>query len=155
MLFPQLGPAYYDEKDRSILKLFSHNARISLLELAEKVRLTPKSIRERIKKLEEKKVILGYKINLNFERLGFRYYKLLITLNDLDIRDKLYNWIRNKPNVVYFDKFLNGADFEFDVEIDSSEKFFGLLAEMKRYFKGEIKEIVWFNPTRIFKSSYF
>jgi DNA-binding Lrp family transcriptional regulator len=144
-----------DDKDRDILKLFSHNARISLLELSDKVELTPKTTSSRIKKLEDKGIILGHKINFNFEKLGFRYYKLLITLNDLSIRGKLYDWIRSKPNVVYFDKFLNGADFEFDVEIDSSEKFFNLLAEMKRDFKGMIKEVVWFNPTRIFKSSYF
>ena len=144
-----------DDKDLVLLKLFSHNARISLLDLSEKMKLTPKATRERIRKLEQKGIILGYKINFNFEKLGFKYYKLLLTLNDLSIRNKLYDWIRNKPNVVYFDKFLNGADFEFDVEMDSSDKFFELLANMKRDFPGDIKEIVWFNPTKIFKSSYF
>jgi DNA-binding Lrp family transcriptional regulator len=144
-----------DEKDQKLLKLFSHNARISLIEISEKIKLTPKAVRERIKKLQQKGIILGYKINFNFEKLGFRYYKLLLTLNELEIRNKLYDWIRSKPNVVYYDKFINGADFEFDVEIESSEKFFELIADMKREFKGNIKEIVWFNPTIIFKSSYF
>jgi DNA-binding Lrp family transcriptional regulator len=144
-----------DEIDNKILKLLAHNARLSLLDLSEKTKMTPKSIRDRIKKLEDKKIILGYKINLNFQKLGFDYYKLMISLNDLEIRDKLYDWIRSNPNVIYFDKFINGADFEFDVEIDSFEKFVSLLDNMKRDFKGTIKEIQWFKPTIIYKSSYF
>jgi len=144
-----------DEKDIRILKLLSHNARISLLDLSDKLKLTTKAIRERMKKLEKKGVILGYKVNLNFQKLGFDYYKLMISLNDLEIRDKLCDWIRTKPNVVYFDKFINGADFEFDVEIGSFERFIQLLDDMKREFKGAIKEIQWFKPTMIYKSSYF
>ncbi len=144
-----------DEIDNKILKLLAHNARISLLDLAEKTKMTPKSVRDRIKRLEDKKIVLGYKINLNFQKLGFDYYKLMVSLNDLGIREKLYDWIRANPNVVYFDKFINGADFEFDVEIDSFEKFVSLLENMKRDFKGAIKEIQWFKPTLIYKSSYF
>ncbi|VVB79708.1 HTH-type transcriptional regulator LrpA [uncultured archaeon] len=144
-----------DEKDLKILKLLSENARVSLLDLSDKLDLTTKSIRDRIRKLEEKEIILGYKINLNFQKLGFEYYKILVSLNDLEIRDRLYNWIRTKPNVVYFDRFINGADFEFDVEINSFEKFVALLEDMKRDFRGVIQEVQWFKPTMIYKSNYF
>lgn len=144
-----------DEIDVKLLKILSDNARISLIDLAEKLKMTSKSIRERMRKLESKKIILGYKVNLNFQKLGYDYYKLLISLNDLDIRDRMYSWIRNNPNVVYFDKFVNGADFEFDVEIDSFEGFVSLLDNIKRDFRGAIKEIQWFKPLIIYKSSYF
>ena len=144
-----------DKTDLHILKLLSHNARISLLDLSTKLNITPKTIRSRIKKLEREKVILGYKINLNFQKIGYEYYKVLLTLNDLEIREDLYAWILGKPNVVYFDKFLNGADFEFDVEIDSFEKFVLFLDNLKKDFKGSIKETEWFTPIKIYKSSYF
>src|SRR3989344_5424821 len=142
-----------DKTDLHILKILSHNARISLLDLSTKLNITPKTIRSRIKKLEREKVILGYKINLNFQKIGYEYYKVLLTLNDLEIREDLYAWILGKPNVVYFDKFLKGADFEFDVEIDSFEKFVLFLDNLKKDFKGSIKETEWFTPIKIYKSS--
>ena len=149
------GYAEVDKIDLGILKLLSHNARISLLELSLKLKVTPKTVRSRIRRLEKEGIILGYKINLNFQKLGYEYYKVLLTLNNLEIRKELYEWILRNPNVVYFDKFLNGADFEFDVEINSFEKFVELLENIKRDFKGAIKEVEWFTPIEIYKSSYF
>ncbi|MBI2631512.1 AsnC family transcriptional regulator [Candidatus Pacearchaeota archaeon] len=144
-----------DNTDVNILKQMANDARISLIDLSEKFKLTPKTIRNRIKRLEKEKVILGYKININFQKLGYEYYKVLLTLNNLGIREELYMWILRNPNVVYYDKFLNGADFEFDVEISSFKKFVELLENLKQDFKKSIKEIEWFSAIKIYKSSYF
>lgn len=147
--------AEVDKTDLLLLKFLSYNARISLLELSKKIKMTPKTIKKRIKRLEKEGIILGYKINLNFQKLGYEYYKVLLTLTHLEMREDIYRWILCNPNVVYFDKFLNGADFEFDVEIESFERFVALLNNLKRDFKGTIKEIEWFTPVEIYKSSYF
>ena len=87
--------------------------------------------------------------------MGYEYYKVLLTLTHLEIREDIYEWILRNPNIVYFDKFLNGADFEFDVEIESFERFVALLNNLKKEFKGTIKEIEWFTPVEIYKSNYF
>ncbi len=72
---------------------------------------------------------MGYKANINFSKLGYEYYKVLMKLNNLEITDQLYNWILTDPNVVYYDKFIGGSDFEFDIEIESIEKFMELLGK--------------------------
>ncbi|MEK6825322.1 MAG: Lrp/AsnC family transcriptional regulator [Nanoarchaeota archaeon] len=144
-----------DATDMHIMKILSHNARISFLELSIRLNISPKTVRNRIRRLEKDNVILGYKTNLNFQLLGYEYYKVFLTLNNLEIREALYGWILRNPHVVYFDKFLNGADFEFDIEIGSFKEFVKILDDLKRDFKGAIKEIEWFNVIKIYKSSYF
>ncbi|MBT5021532.1 Lrp/AsnC family transcriptional regulator [Candidatus Woesearchaeota archaeon] len=144
-----------DKTDEQLIKLISSNARISLLELSNKLNMTTKTIAARIKHLEKEKIILGYRVNLNFQEMGYNYYKLMINLNDLGIRKQMYNFIQAHKNVVYFDKFIGGSDFEFDVEIESFDKFTAFLDELKKKFGHLINNYNYLNPTMIYKSNYF
>lgn len=58
-----------NEKDREILKILSKNGRISYSDLGEKVGLSPSGIRKRVKRLEEKGFIKGYKALINHKKL--------------------------------------------------------------------------------------
>ena len=144
-----------DKKDEALLRNLSANARISLLELSEKLNLNPKSIAMRIKKLEKEGIILGYKVNLNFRKIGYTYYKIMLSLNDLKIKPELYNYIKANKNVVYFDKFIGGEDFEFDLEIESFESFLVFMENLKKKFGKAIEGYTYLNPTIIYKSQYF
>lgn len=48
-----------DTKDQTILELLEKNARISYMEIARKLEISETAIRKRVKKLEEKEIILG------------------------------------------------------------------------------------------------
>ena len=54
-----------DKVDLSILKLMQENARISNADLARELEMAPSAILERVKKLEQKNVILQYTTRLN------------------------------------------------------------------------------------------
>ncbi|WP_096186526.1 Lrp/AsnC family transcriptional regulator [Evansella halocellulosilytica] len=54
-----------DEIDKSILLHLQENARVSFTELGKKVGLSNPAVNERVKKLEEKKVIDGYRATVN------------------------------------------------------------------------------------------
>jgi Lrp/AsnC family leucine-responsive transcriptional regulator len=60
-----------DAIDRAILTMLQDNARTSNAEIARQVGLAPSAIFQRIRKLEESQVILGYTANLNARALGF------------------------------------------------------------------------------------
>lgn len=144
-----------DEIDEKILRILSTNARASLLDISGKLKLTTKTIAARIKRLEKEEIILGYRINLNFRKIGYTYYKLMINLQDLSVRHKLYNYIRADRNVVYYDKFIGGKDFEFDLEVESFEKFLQFIDNLKKEFGNSISSYEYLNPTIIYKSQYF
>jgi len=59
-----------DAIDAQLLNLLATNARVSNAQLARDVGLSPPSVSERIKRLEEAGVISGYTITVNPESLG-------------------------------------------------------------------------------------
>src|SRR3989344_4366352 len=59
-----------DELDKSILNNLAQNARISLVELTRKTKSTVDIVRNRMKKLEERKIIMQYRIVVNHTKLG-------------------------------------------------------------------------------------
>ena len=54
-----------DKIDLGILNLMQANARISNADLARELNMAPSAVLERVKKLEQKKVILQYTVRLN------------------------------------------------------------------------------------------
>ncbi|MFH1071914.1 MAG: AsnC family transcriptional regulator [Nanoarchaeota archaeon] len=144
-----------DETDEHILRLLSEKARTPLLQIAQILHLTPKTVAARIRRLEKEKIILGYSLNLNFAKMGYTYYKLMISLNDLSVRKQMYAFIKMHKNVVYYDKFIGGTDFEFDLELESFEKFLEFIDQLKKKFGSFIISYDYLNPTIIFKQQYF
>lgn len=61
-----------DRTDRKILAAMQTNARISNLELAEKVGLSPTPCSRRVKRLEESGIVQGHVTLLDQERLGLK-----------------------------------------------------------------------------------
>lgn len=64
------GPPVLDAFDRKILAALSENGRISTLELAEKVGLSPTPCSRRVKRLEETGVIQGYTAKISPAAFG-------------------------------------------------------------------------------------
>ena len=54
-----------DEKDREILSILQSAARTSNAEVARRVGMAPSAVLERIRKLEQKGVILGYETRID------------------------------------------------------------------------------------------
>ena len=61
-----------DETDRMIVAELQENARISNVELAKRVNLSPTPCYERVRKLERTGVVLGYHARVDRAVLGYR-----------------------------------------------------------------------------------
>ncbi len=60
-----------DEIDRNLVAALEENARITLAELARKFRLMPRTVAERVRRLEVEGVIEGYHVAVNPAKAGF------------------------------------------------------------------------------------
>lgn len=61
-----------DTIDRQILGMLQNNARISNADIARELGMAPSGILERVKKLEQKEIIRGYKAQINPKAVGNR-----------------------------------------------------------------------------------
>jgi Lrp/AsnC family leucine-responsive transcriptional regulator len=146
-----------DEKDEHVLKLLAPNARISLLEISRQVKMTPQTITARIKELQKKKVIVGYRTMFDIRKLGYQYYKLHINLHNLNpLKERqLRMFIKTNPFIIYDNEVLGGDDIELDVQVPSADELHALLGEIKRRFAGIIRNYKYMIITKEHKYTFF
>lgn len=148
-------PFKYDLGDIKLLNLIKENARASLLDLAKKLRITATGVKYKLKNLEKNKVIVAYKLLLDYAKLGYSYYKVDLQLEDTSIVTALNQFIINHPNVIYQNIAVGGSDFEFDCELKSQEDFYKLIEEIKTLFPKKIRNYFYYKARSIYKYSYF
>ncbi|HJX50672.1 MAG TPA: winged helix-turn-helix transcriptional regulator, partial [Candidatus Nanoarchaeia archaeon] len=73
-----------DYQDIEILRLLANNSREPIVEISEKVKLTVKTVISRIKSLEKSGIIADYRISLNLDKIGYRFFKCFISLKNAD-----------------------------------------------------------------------
>lgn len=144
----------HDEKDIKILKLLARNARISIVDISEKLKTPPRTVDFRIKQLEKKKIIQGYRFIFDFGLFGYEYYKVDIILKDISRLKSLVQFAQNHPNILYIDQTIGGSDFEFDLEVKNKAHFLEIMKELREKFP-EIREWSYFNLREYNKLLYF
>jgi len=72
-----------DKIDQAILNILTHDARISMTELAKRVGLSKTPVIARVKRLETSGVITGYRAELSASKLGLQHVAFLeVKLSD-------------------------------------------------------------------------
>ncbi len=144
----------HDQLDLDILKILAQNSRAQTIEISQKLNIPPRTVAFRIKQLEKKKIIQGYRFIFNFGLFGYEYYKVDLILKDISRIKELLNYAHAHPNIIYVDETIAGSDFEFDLEIESKEKFIKVIEELKTKFP-EIRTWSYFALRRYQKLLYF
>jgi DNA-binding Lrp family transcriptional regulator len=136
-------PEELDNIDLKILNFLSKNARISAVEIGNNLKLTPKTIIKRIKKLKDKKIIVGFKPALNVRETNYMAFLLAIKSHNVvpEVEDKLINYLRLHPNVVNVTKTLGEWDLEMQIEVKSWYIYRKIVIEIREKFKSLIQEI--------------
>ena len=126
----------------NILRLLVPNARMSAVEIASKLRLTSRRVIYRIREMERKKIIIGYKTLFDMNKLGYLYYKIAFRLNNITKKNEMqFKWyIRTNPNIIYDDEATGGEDIEIEVQVRNIAELRKLLASIRERFADIIKD---------------
>lgn len=130
-----------DELDYKILNILANEARIPLMELARRTKSTIEIVRGRIKKLEDKKIILSYRIAVDFNKLGLEFFKAIIYFRKLSKQDEksLFEWMRAHPNSLYYIRSLAPWEAEFEFAVESYQQFNAIINELRKKFHNVIR----------------
>lgn len=129
----------HDKKDIKILSELSKNCRISVLEISEKLKIPSKTVAFRIKQLEKKKIIQGYRLELNLDKIGYSYYKINFKFNKNQKKEDLIEYCKNNKNLVFIDFSISEYDFEIEIEVENKNQVFEIINQIKQKF-GNILE---------------
>ena len=145
--------AKHDKTDIEILKLLAKNARIPIIEISQKLNIPPRTIAFRIKQLEKKNIIQGYRFVFDHELFGYEYYKVDLILRDTSKFKNLVGFAHINPNILYIDQTIAGSDFEFDLEVKNRDELFKIVDELRTNFP--IREWFYFTLISFYKILYF
>jgi len=146
-----------DDNDEEILKILANHGRITITEIAEKLKITPRIIQYKIKNLEKKGIILAYKAHLNPKSMDRIFCKALIYLTNLNHEklNEFINYTSSIPDVVWPQKVMGNWDFEIDCEVISYDRFQDILLDLKEKFPDIIKNYEFCIVSKEFKLDLF
>jgi len=134
------------EEDKKILGILAKDGRVSLVGLANKIGISANTTKYRIKRLMEKKIILGFKTAINTHKLGYQHFKVFLYLQNLskENKNKLIEYLRNHPNVIYITEAMGGADLEFEIMFKEYNQLYESMRNMRIKFNDIIRNYTTF-----------
>ncbi len=144
-----------DEKDKRIISLLSQRSNLSILDIAEKTKLTPDIIKYRLKKLSSN-IINSYRALFNLGKLGYYHYVLMLKMRRASKKDEedLVIWCTNKKNVLYCTKRVGHFDFEINMAITDIQDLNSFIDEFKEKFSGLIDSYEIVINSKLLKLNY-
>jgi len=150
-------PQEIDDTDMKILYMVAEDVRRSSVEIANKLSLTAKTVIDRIKRLKEHGIILGFKPLLNPREMGFVPRLLLIKYHNVssELEDNFIKYLKAHPDVVSTVKTLGEWDIEIEIETENLEELRRVEMEIRQRFATLIQQVESITLYQAFKKNYF
>ncbi|HJX50285.1 hypothetical protein A3K73_04795 [Candidatus Pacearchaeota archaeon RBG_13_36_9] len=130
-----------DKKDITALRLLSLNGREKLVNIADKLKLTPEAVNKRIKNLEKNKIILGYKAKVNYSLFGYDYFHLLLTLKNTKSKKEILYFLKNLSNCVTIIELTGKYDIQAELLSKRYADIREVIEKIKQKFHDDIEII--------------
>ncbi len=143
-IYGNSSPIDFDEMDEKIINVYASNVRTPLTKISEKLKITSEAVRKRIKKLENKKIIVGYKINLNLPKIGYQGYRVDFLLNSISRNKEIFQYIQKHKYFYQINRSIGGADFETEIVVKNLNHLLEILEEVVKKFSDVIKAYEYF-----------
>jgi DNA-binding Lrp family transcriptional regulator len=130
------GEVKLSERDLRLINSLKENARIQTKELARLTKMTPQTVRQRLAYLIRKKMILGFRMRINQDALGYKRYILFFTIpNSKTIeKDRLKNFLIKLPNIIRLQEVSGKWDFVCDLVLSKENTPKKYLNSQKQHF---------------------
>ncbi len=146
-----------DDTDKKILKELSKNARINIVDLAEKTKLSRDIINYRLKKLTKEKIIVQYRCYLNLQNLGINHYKIIFRTKNLDEQSEkeIKTYVTQHKKATQFLKLIGSWDLEIEFETENEDELYKILTDIRKRFSNVIRDFDILRITETYKYNYF
>lgn len=128
----------HDATDYELLKCVTENARMTIVEMTKRVNLSSRAVIQRLRKLEQKGIILNYNAFIDTDKLGYRFYKLDFYLKNYSRLKEMFEYAKTHKNVVYRMRTIGGPDFEIEVMIKGVVEMHKILDDIREKFSDSI-----------------
>ncbi len=141
------------ETEEKVLDVIGTNCRKTIPELSKQLKLTPKIVRYAIKKLEQKKIISGYKLAIDYQKMNYFFFKLFINLQSASQSriNSFKQYCKQHPNFTYWVKVIGSWDMEHEIEVESMQEFYKVIKDIRNKYSDIIQTMDSVNITHEYK----
>jgi len=119
------------DTDRQLIALLRDNARMSVTELAQRLRVSRATVQNRIDKLEQSGVIIGYTVRLKPEAEGHRIRAWMGIAVEGNRTPAVLQALRGEPHVYALHSTNGRWDIVTELRADSLEQFDRVLGRIR------------------------
>ncbi|MFH0701762.1 MAG: Lrp/AsnC family transcriptional regulator [Candidatus Woesearchaeota archaeon] len=150
-------PVELDRLDIELLRILSLEGRLSVVQIAKKLKSTIKIITNRIKKLQQSKTINNYRLVIDYEKLGVKLFKTFISLKNPENNRlrQLITYLNTNKHLVHNLKVIGAWDLEPEFEFEKEEEFQKEIQKIKNKFSDIIQKISVINVIKEYKYTFF
>lgn len=143
-----------EDVDRAILERISLNSRKPLIEIAEELHTSSTTIANRIKKLENMKVINGYRINIDYLKLGYQLFNIHFNLKNYNKLHHVINFAKKNPYLISASEVIDHCDLSLNYHIENFNELHKIIKEIYNEFPNDVKNHMTFSYPEIYKHNY-
>ncbi|UCF49324.1 MAG: Lrp/AsnC family transcriptional regulator [Thermoplasmatales archaeon] len=141
----------YDDLDFQILQLLAKNARIKTVDIAKELNSTSITISKRINRLIEKQVVLRFHITINWDVIGYKWFKVDLFLKDYNKIHQITKFLEANPYLAYIDKTFGYADLELELIVKNVDQLKQIIEDISNKFPTMIRSCKYFSVSKSYK----
>lgn len=131
---------HISDYERKIMAMMATNSRQSIVKMSEQLKVSPKNLANTINHLEKTEIIKYSGLNINYEKLGYQFFKVWFSFNDLSEAhfNKFRDFLAMQPSVVRSTKLSGNFDLAVVFVAKNIEEFRTLLDGINDKFHDKI-----------------
>ncbi|HML34903.1 Lrp/AsnC family transcriptional regulator [Sporomusa sphaeroides] len=123
-----------DKIDDAIIRILSHDGRISMKELGEKIHLSGQAAKNRVEQLEDMGIIQRYTINMNCPVYGYKVHALIQLTIQLSSKTAFSSFIQNCESPILHCYQITGENaYVIDSHFRSIEELQSFMEKLEKY----------------------
>jgi Lrp/AsnC family leucine-responsive transcriptional regulator len=130
-----------DEIDYSLLNEIAVNARIPLIDLAEKLNCSSQTVNYRIKNLQKEQVIQAFRVNIDLSKIDLQHFKVDIYLKEHKKRKAIWNFLKEKPYFEYLNVSVGWCDLEPEFVVKNVNELDKIFSDIDKKFPNVVKKL--------------
>jgi len=144
-----------DPIDINLLQIIGNDARISIRDVSDILGITFNAVKQRFKKLKKLGIILGFRVEIDYKKLGYQFYKADINLTNYAMRSQILQYIKQNPNLIRIDKSIGISDLELEFLVPTHEYFYKIMDDLQFRFQTNIKNYQYLCASSYCDIKYF
>lgn len=132
-----------DHKDIEILSLLAEEARISVVDIGERIGASSTLVNARIEKMEKAGIIVGYRTELDLSLLGITSFKsrLFVNQHDRNSLSNLFDYARLNPYLTLLMRQIGDCKVEVEYDVQNYDHYVECIDDLREKFPKLIRHI--------------